>query len=190
VENTNGPAAPRQFCSHSRRRFLLASVSTAFLAACQRSSPTAALPPRAAEGTDANAGPHSALEQQFLALSSALTGKDDLDPVTSRRILEALARLEPATFAALPALVELSRAGHTQQAILDRAGEAKTAALAIVACWYTGTVGKGTQAVTVAFRDALMQRPVADGLFPQTYAMGGPGWWSAPAPSEHAMAAH
>ena len=58
----------------------------------------------------------------------------------------------------------------------------KDVALALVAGWYTGTIGSGVKAATVSYRDALMQRPVADGLAPPTYAMGGPGWWAAAPP--------
>ena len=36
--------------------------------------------------------------------------------------------------------------------------------------------------------DTLMQRPVDDGLFPPTYAQGGPAWWTAEPPA--AVRAH
>jgi hypothetical protein len=86
-----------------------------------------------------------------------------------------------AQFAALSALV---RDGESASELLAAATAAglRPAALALVAAWYTGTLGKGTHALTVSYRDALMQRPVADALTPPTYVGGGPAWWSAPPP--------
>ena len=54
--------------------------------------------------------------------------------------------------------------------------------LTLVAAWYTGTVGHGQQAEIVSYADALMYRPVSDGLPVPTYCLDGPLWWSAPPP--------
>jgi fructose 5-dehydrogenase small subunit len=69
--------------------------------------------------------------------------------------------------------------------------------LTLVAAWYTGTVGHGQQAEVVSYADALMYRPVSDGLPVPTYCLGGPLWWpglpppagvSAPTPTPVATA--
>lgn len=180
VDNSNGQAGALQRPSFSRRSFLMASASMALLAACRRSDSSAA-----ATQPTFNAAPHrySAEQDAFLQLSAALVGKQDLDPQVSSRIFDALAQQQPAAVAALPELTRLAKTHGSPQAILAAStGPARDAMLAITAAWYTGTVGKGTAAVTAAYRDALMQRPVADGLFPQTYALGGPGWWVATPP--------
>lgn len=170
-----GNGDTRNDCSlvtYSRRHFLLAAGSAAVLAT-YGSSLMLKAQPASAQVSGAS---------EFLSLSQALTGKQDLDPATAGRILQALASIEPAVHAQCPALSRLATQAANPTALVDAAGEAKPAALAIIAAWYTGTVGKGTQAVTVAYRDALMQRTVDDGLSPPTYAMGGPGWWTAAPP--------
>lgn len=186
MQDSNGDAGPGQFPVWSRRKFLLASASVALLAACRRSDTPAdrTQPDRKHASPAAAALPSDpAADAEFLQLSIALTGKPDLDPFVAARIRAALAALEPATLAQLPALKQLASSVDSPARILAAAGtDSRAAALSIVAAWYTGTVGKGTSAVTVAYRDALMQRPVADGLYPQTYAMGGPGWWVAAPP--------
>lgn len=128
-------------------------------------------------------GPASpAVDPAFLRLSQALTGKTDLEPMMAARIADALRTSDPPTYARVAELSRLANRVAEPSALLEAAGEAKLAALAIVAAWYTGTVGSGTGAVTVAYRDALMQRPVADALSPATYALGGPAWWVASPP--------
>lgn len=157
----------------TRRGFLVAVGSVSLLAACRAkappTTPTAALPAKP--------------DASFLLLSQALTGKRDLDPATAARIETAFATLQPELHAQFPALNALVGQGSDAQAMLAAAGDAKPAALAIITAWYTGTVGKGIHAVTVSYRDALMQRPVDDGLSPATYAHGGPAWWTAAPPA-------
>lgn len=119
---------------------------------------------------------------QFLKLSQSLTGHSDLDPLTAARLVDAFERLAPTVHDQFAALSLLS--GDSPAALLAAAQTKGLdgAVLAIVAAWYTGSLGKEPHSGTVAYRDALMQRPVADALFPPTYAMGGPGWWTAPPP--------
>lgn len=157
----------------SRREFLLGAGSVALLAV---------IGSRAFAAAQQGAPPVTA-DPQFLKLSQALTGKQDLDPATAARIDAAFARLSPDLHAHFSALSALVADHHEPSALLAAAGEHAVAALAVVAAWYEGTVGTGVNAVTVSYRDALMQRPVADGLYPQTYAMGGPAWWTAPPPA-------
>lgn len=157
----------------------------ALLVACRRSDePAAGTQPSANELSSraAAAADVTTADAAFLQLSMALTGKRDLDPFVAGRIRVALAALDPATTAKLPELQRLASSADAPAGIVAVPG-VKDAALSIIAAWYTGTVGKGTRAVTVAYRDALMQRPVDDGLFPATYAMGGPAWWVAAPPA-------
>lgn len=154
----------------TRRGFLLAVGSVSLLAACRDKAP-AATAPAAKTGT------------AFLDLSHALTGKTDLNPATADRIEQAFAHLQPELHAQFPTLVTLAGQVTGAQALIAAAGDAKPAALAIITAWYTGTVGKGVHAVTVSYRDALMQRCVDDGLSPPTYVQGGPAWWTAEPPA-------
>ena len=107
-------------------------------------------------------------EGAFLAISQLLTGHADLNPVTARRIAAAFAVVDPKLYAQFQDLVGVTAIPEPLTPV----------ARAIVAAWYTGTVGTGTTAITVSYRDALMQRPVADMLTPPTYSRGGPGWWA------------
>jgi hypothetical protein len=159
----------------TRRGFLLAVGSASLLAACGDKAPPAATP--------AATTPAAKADTAFLGLSHALTGKTDLDPATADRIEKAFAQLQPELHAQFPALVTLAGQVSGATALVAAAGEARPAALAIITAWYTGTVGKGVHAVTVSYRDALMQRCVDDGLSPPTYVQGGPAWWTAAPPA-------
>lgn len=168
--------------SPGRRGFMLGMGAMLVLGACGKGTPVTharvALPP---EPTP---------DPAFLQLSQALTGKTDLSPTTAARMAQAFAKLQPEHHARFPALAGLVAQASSPAALIAVAGEAAPTALAIIAAWYTGTVGKGVDAVSVAYRDALMQRPVADGLAPATYALGGPGWWVIePPPAQSAAVA-
>ncbi len=156
------------------RRTVLASVGgTLLMVACGKR-----------EALVASQTPAAPAAAGFMHLSQVLTGHPDLDATTAARLAEGFARAVPETsaqFAALGALVHDDMSSPECLAAATDAG-LRPAALALVAAWYTGTVGKGTQALTVSYRDALMQRPVADALTPPTYAGGGPAWWTAPPP--------
>jgi hypothetical protein len=157
--------------SRSRRTFLFGTGSGVLLMACGRlapADPSKALLPR--------------VDATFMRLSQSLTGKADLDPVTATRMVEAFGQLYPQMSAQFAGLAKLAIHATDAASLIEASGEAKPTALAIIAAWYTGTVGNGPQAVTLAYRDALMQRPVADALWPPTYARGGPGWWTATPP--------
>ncbi|MEN5203077.1 sugar dehydrogenase complex small subunit [Stenotrophomonas sp. TWI700] len=159
----------------TRRGFLLAVGSASLLAACGDKAPPVA--------TAAATPPAAKADTAFLDLSHALTGKTDLDPATADRIEKAFAQLQPELHAHFPALATLAGQVSGATALVAAAGEARPAALAIITAWYTGTVGKGVHAVTVSYRDALMQRCVDDGLSPPTYVQGGPAWWTAAPPA-------
>jgi hypothetical protein len=125
----------------------------------------------------------------FLKLSQALTGHTDLNAETAERIYAAMARLEPQLAAQVDTLAGLTAQSTTPQALLEAAGTAglRDLALGIVAAWYTGTVGKGTQAAVVSYAEALMYRPVNDALTVPTYCNFGPLWWTAKPPSPDAL---
>ena len=137
------------------------------------------------------AAPGSAFAQQpsldgktFLALSKALTGHPDLDPTTASRLVDAFGRTDAGFAARATALAQRVRPGQTPAQLLadaDGAGLHDTA-LAIVAAWYTGTVGHGQKAVMVAYADALMYDTVHDGMSAPTYCSNGPLWWTAEPP--------
>ncbi len=159
------------------RRTVLATVGGSLLmVACGRHETKVALVASETPATPEAAG--------FMRLSQALTGHPDLDATTAARLAGGFAHVVPevsAQFAALGALVHDGMSASELLAAATTAG-LRPAALALVAAWYTGTVGKGTHAMTVSYRDALMQRPVADALTPPTYVGGGPAWWTAPPP--------
>jgi fructose 5-dehydrogenase small subunit len=158
----------------SRRAFVAGMAVSMLLAACTDSSGT----PQTIALSATPADP------AFLKLSQALTGHADLDPVTAARISQGFGQLYPEMKAQFPTLVALAAEHPQPKALLAAATERGLAepALAIVAAWYMGTVGKGQGAISVAYADALMFRPVADALYPPTYALGGPAWWTAEPP--------
>lgn len=120
----------------------------------------------------------------FLALSRAVTGHDDLDAVTASRIQAAMAKGNPDFTARASQLAALA-GNHTDPAGLLAAAEGaglRDTMLAIVSAWYTGTVGAGSQTAVVSYAHALMYWPVRDGLIVPTYCSNGPLWWTRPAP--------
>ncbi|KHK59350.1 hypothetical protein PI86_08430 [Burkholderia sp. A9] len=132
---------------------------------------------------------HSIAEQSinasdFLALSKALTGHPGLNDTMATRLYDALRKADSGFIARAFALAKLVHAGQTPQQLLadaDKAGLQDTVH-AIVAAWYTGTVGHGQHAVMVAYADALMYGTVGDGMSPPTYCANGPLWWVAEPP--------
>ena len=164
------PAA-EPFGAPTRRSVLLGMSVALFAASC-------------AEHADGN-GRHVAEpdpDPAFLALSRSLTGHADLDPLTAARLSAAFRQIAPEVHARFPDLSFLH--ASDPEALLAAASShgLKAAALAIVAAWYTGSLGKGASTTTVAYRDALMQRSVEDVMLPPTYALGGPAWWTVAPP--------
>jgi hypothetical protein len=158
----------------SRRAFAAGLAVTAFLAGCSKPSEM----PKADEQALAP------LDPGFLALSKALTGHLDLDEVIAARTSHAFRQLFPDLATKIAPLTALAKQYDRPKDLLEAAHKISggETALAIVAAWYTGTVGTGQSAQAIAYADALMNRPVADALFPPTYQMGGPGWWTASPP--------
>ncbi len=122
----------------------------------------------------------SAGETDFFAVSCAVTDKTDLDPVTSRRILEALVKDDPAIADRITKLAAMAKDHADAKSLKEAAASAGLDAdvMKIVTAWYTGTVVTKAGPVVVAYKDALMYRPVADGLTVPTYCSRGPMWWT------------
>ena len=96
-------------------------------------------------------------DYDFLALSRAVTGHEDLDPVTASRIEVAMTKSDPGFSARARTLAELIK-GKVDPAVLLNAAEGvglRDTMLAIVSAWYTGTVGTGAQAAVVSYADAI-----------------------------------
>lgn len=116
----------------------------------------------------------------FLLLSQRLTDHASINPVTARRIRDALAPAGVKQAAQVDQLIALASQHTTAESLLEAATQVglKDLALGIVSAWYTGTVGQGTSAVMVAYEEALMYQPVRDGLTVPTYCNFGPLWWT------------
>jgi hypothetical protein len=160
----------------SRRSVVVSAGGALLLVACGRHAASSG------EGIAKVAATADSID--FLHLSQALTGHADLDATTARRLVDAFAGAAPAMKALFASLGALARPGASPADMLAAATAVglRPVASAIVAAWYTGTVGEGVKARTVSYRDALMQRTVADALLPPTYILGGPAWWTAPPP--------
>jgi hypothetical protein len=158
----------------ARRGVLAGAAVSLFLAACH------ARPSK----DEARATPEPPGDPAFVKLSEALTGHRDLDAVLGARISAAFGKLFPEMKTSFAALDALSKGNADPDELLDAATAAGLGdvALAVVAAWYTGTVGKGGNAIALAYAAALMNRPVADALAPPTYQLGGPAWWTAEPP--------
>jgi hypothetical protein len=130
----------------------------------------------------ASAAPFDA--EGFLALSRSVTGYQDLPVTTASRLFVAMQRADRDFAAKAGALAALVQGQPTPAALLEAAKAAGQQAtmLAIVAAWYTGTAGSGENAEMVSYADALMFRPVADGITIATYCSNGPAWWTAAPP--------
>lgn len=148
---------------------------------------------KAANNTPGAASPASpASATAFLTLSQALTGHADLNPETAARISTAMHNAMPEFPARIEGLTGLMQNGQQAKSLLAAASgdpALHDTALAIVAAWYTGTIGKGSKAVVVSYAEALMYQPVKDALPVPTYCSFGPMWWTAEPPSPDAQPA-
>ncbi|WP_168879864.1 sugar dehydrogenase complex small subunit [Rhizobium sp. P28RR-XV] len=122
----------------------------------------------------------SETEAAFYRISSVLTDKSNLSATTSRRILEALSSDDPGIADKVLRLAVLAQVNHTGAALkaAARAEGLDANVMKIVTAWYTGTIDTANGPVVIAYKDALMYGPVADGLTVPTYCNNGPIWWS------------
>jgi hypothetical protein len=158
----------------TRRAFLLASAASGLGKLAAPASAVAQ--PLAAPPLD---------EPGFLHLSKVVTGHTDLDATTASRLMAALRRADATFIDHATGLAHLIQDGQTPEALLAAADTAglRDTMLTLVAAWYTGTVGHGQQAEMVSYAEALMYRPVSDGLPVPTYCLNGPLWWPGAPPA-------
>lgn len=156
------------------RRSVLAATALLALPAAAEPAPTG-LAPTGAALDDAG----------FLRLSEAATGHAGLDATVAARTFAALSAADAAFAGQAASLAALGQPGGGPEALLAAADTAglKAPLLALVAAWYTGTVGDGPDATVVAYADALMFRPTADAAPVPTYCGRGPLWWTAAPPA-------
>ncbi|CNF58397.1 TPA: sorbitol dehydrogenase family protein [Yersinia enterocolitica] len=121
---------------------------------------------------------------QFFTLSQTLTEHQDIDQGMSARIFTALHNSDKQLSSQISQLTALMQDGQSAQQLqaLAQQHQLQKTVSAIVAAWYTGTVGHGQQAVLIAYKDALMYRPASDALVVPTYCGNGPLWWTATPP--------
>jgi hypothetical protein len=150
------------------RRALLAGTAALLAAAT-------GVPEAMAQGASAQASIAA-----FYDISRAITGKAELSPTTSERIYRALLSDHddlPQQVGALAALVGNNLTPAAFRTAATQAGHGDLF-LAVLTAWYTGTVDTKQGPVVVAYKDALMYRPVEDGLTVPTYCNKGPMWWT------------
>ena len=121
----------------------------------------------------------------FYRLSQAATGHAEINRTTAARTLAAIRKVEPELVPRLAALAGLVQESSDPEALLAAAnrGGLADAMHTLVAAWYTGTVGRGGDAQTIAYFDALMWRTVSDGLPVPTYCLQSGIWWEAAPPA-------
>lgn len=121
---------------------------------------------------------------QFYLVSQAITEHKNISEGSSAQIFNAFHRSQPDFAAQVSKLHALVRPGQSAKALQEAAkqnglGELVTS---IVTAWYTGTVGHGTDSILISYKDALMYRPVSDGLIVPTYCGNGPLYFTAAPP--------
>lgn len=121
---------------------------------------------------------------RFFALSQVLTEHQDINPGMSARIFTALNLSNPQFSSQVEQLSARLKTGQSAQQLQQIANQLELQALvsAILTAWYTGTVGHGPNASLIAYKDALMYRPVNDSLIVPTYCGNGPLWWTTAPP--------
>lgn len=125
----------------------------------------------------------------FFNISMAITAKSDLSTTTSERIYLAFQGADPSFPDKIAQLGPLARDSDTPEAFKASAMDVGLGdtLMAIVAAWYTGTVETSNGSVLVSYAEALMYRPVADGLTVPTYCNKGPLWWTGLPPAVTTM---
>lgn len=113
--------------------------------------------------------------EKFLDVSQSLTGYQALNHELAQRYLEAFNRLYPEFLTKMDHL-------NAQDSIFQAMNhpDSKETAMQIVHAWYTGTVGPNDagEVNVIAYKNALMYRPTADGLPVPTYCFRGELWFS------------
>jgi hypothetical protein len=120
----------------------------------------------------------------FIAVSSTLTGKAEVNPTLALALYGAFLKTSPEIDGALAGLKTtllgadvLAQDDKTTFAEAQKAEQALSQA--ILQAWYLGVVGKGKKSVCVAYVDTLSNQAVADVLVPPSFSYGPCGSWSA-----------
>lgn len=123
----------------------------------------------------------------FIVLSQAITEHRQIDSRLAARFYTTFSQCDVQFAPRVNRLVQLLQPGDSAQQLLAKADQAglKAFLYQIVTAWYTGTVGDDHHGTLVAYQQALMYRPVSDGLVVPTYCGNGPIWWTQPLPDEH-----
>lgn len=182
--DTSKPADPTRPLHLTRREAVLAAAAVASTSLLGWSASGVAQPAATAAAGATGTAVDAAAVGRFFAFSQAITGHEDIDAVTAGRIRAAMVQGDGAFAAQAETLAGLVQPGMAPDALLAAASGAglRDAALAVVSAWYTGTVTAGPVTTVVAYEQALMYRPVADGLSVPTYCNEGPLWWTAAPP--------
>jgi hypothetical protein len=117
---------------------------------------------------------------EFHLFSLAITRRSDLSTVTSGRMFEILNRPNEIGPEKLGSLIALAQTNKTPEALKSAAVAAGVEAefTRVLTAWYTGTLDTTDGPVVLAYKEALMYRPVADGMTVPTYCNKGPMWWT------------
>lgn len=161
------------------RRDLIKGLTSAMVAATLLGFPFLTQ----AEKATAEASP--VIFGQFYLVSQAITEHKNLSEGASAQIFNALLRGQsdfPLQVSRLHALVNSNQTAKQLQALAKQQGLGDLVTN-IVTAWYTGSVGHGTDSILISYKDALMYRPVSDGLIVPTYCGNGPLWFTAAPPA-------
>ncbi|MBU9832732.1 sorbitol dehydrogenase family protein [Rahnella rivi] len=164
------------------RRQLLKGLTSAMVASTLLGFPFLSL----AEKETATASP--VIFGQFYLISQAITEHKNISEGASAQIFNAFHRSHPDFAAQVTQLHALVKPGQSAKVLQEAARQQGLGDLVtlIVTAWYTGTVGHGTDSILISYKDALMYRPVSDGLIVPTYCGNGPLYFTA-APPDAAM---
>ena len=164
------------------RRQLLKGLTSAMVASTLLGFPFLSL----AEKETATASP--VIFGQFYLISQAITEHKNISEGASAQIFNVFHRSHPDFAAQVTQLHALVKTGQSAKALQEAARQQGLGDLVtlIVTAWYTGTVGHGTDSILISYKDALMYRPVSDGLIVPTYCGNGPLYFTA-APPDAAM---
>ena len=130
--------------------------------------------------------------QDFIHVSSVLTGHRDLDPALAPRVWSGLVSKDDG-FPARYAMLCKALAAHEIRSWPDYAASGLKAhkalhdvAVGIVGAWYLGRVGpmlprsETDTPAFITYEGAMMWRPTLDVTVIPSYARGGPGFWALP----------
>jgi hypothetical protein len=173
--------------SSSRRKLVLGvGASLVMIRLSPWLNQAAAQSPAAGTSTPAPPQP-AALRARFLALSTFLTGKTQLNPLIAARLLRALSSQSADFEKTMIALADVAQQQRPPDVEALAATVRDDISLTdmlhrIVAAWYLGIVGDAVGGKVVAFDRALMFDPVRDVVVVPSYCRAGPGYWVAQPP--------